>query len=414
MNRTKKWENLYNKSNQLTKPFSIDNLLSDNEIIDLQKTVINILNCFLDKGELHKGIKIYIDKILRNDFVDKMMKTRPKENESLEEWSTKIFGEDKFGIVFNSLETYDNTIGEIMCSIVAPLIKKAGLPLGGLSFLFFMGNYGLTPFGIHKEAKGEEGFLFHLGPKKKEFYAWDIDKLNRIEHNTKVFHEEINDMLPSSKKYVLNSGAVMFIPNQVYHIANTEAFSLSIVMDYINPSRDSLEKELAKEICTQDYSQNETKTYFNPIQMSNNGKSIGNSLDAKSIMMKFRNAFDKRVLKLVSNGGLLNQSIKNYKKSLPNGEFRLKGKKVFPIYLSEIGESTTLILARGNEITKKSNPNLQNIISNLNKGEILTFESLKNYLLPDWDLAELYSFVYDLIVIEAIEIIELNTTTNQV
>lgn len=414
MNRTDKWEYLYDKTQQLSKPFSLDNLLSDKEIINLEKSVINILNIFLDRGELHKGIKVYVDKILKNEIVQKMVTIRPRQNESLKEWTNKIFGEDKFGIVFNSLEAYDNKIGEDMCSIVAPLIKKAGLPLGGLSFLFFMGNYGFTPFGIHKEAIGEEGFLFHLGPAKKEFYAWDDEKLNTIKHNTIVFHDEINKMLPSSKKYILNPGSLMFIPHQVYHIANSEEFSLSIVMDYINPSKNYLEKKLATEIINQELSHNERNTYLEPIKNNNKDKNSFNYLDAESIMTKFRDAFDKKVLMLKSNGGLLKQSIKNKSKVLPNNEFRLKGKKVFPIYLLELDKTNTIIFARGNEIIKKSNPNLVNIISSLNKGEILTFEFLKNNFSPEWDLIEIYSFVNDLLTIEAIEIIEVKTSINKI
>jgi len=115
-----------------------------------------------------------------------------------------------------------------MCSIISPLLKKAGLPLGGLSFLFFMGNYGFTPFGIHKEAKGEEGFLFHLGPADKKFYTWDIEEYNKIEHNAKVFHE-VDEMLPVAKCYELNRKSVMFIPHHLYHIGNTEDFSLILL-----------------------------------------------------------------------------------------------------------------------------------------------------------------------------------------
>ena len=410
MNRIEKWEYLYNKTHRLTKPFSVDNLLSDKEVIDLEKNVINILNRFLDSGELHKGIKIYVDKILRNDIVHKMVKIRPEQSESLKEWTDKIFGENKFGVVFNSLELFDNTISENMCSIIAPLIKKAGLPLGGLSFLFFMGNYGFTPFGIHKEAIGEEGFLFHLGPAKKEFYAWDDEKLNVIKHNTIVFHDEIDKMLPSSNKYVLKPRSLMFIPHQVYHIANSEDFSLSIVMDYINPTKSYLEKELAKEISNQELSQSEKKTYLEPI--NNKDKILANYIDAESIVTKFRNEFDKRVLMLKSNGGLLNPSIKNNSNVLPNGKFSFKGKKIFPIFLFEINEENTVVLARGNEIIKKSNANLENIISSLNKGQVLAFESLKDYLMPEWDLIQVYSFVSELLIIEAIEIVKKNMTTN--
>ncbi|MFT6337418.1 MAG: hypothetical protein ACJATI_004181, partial [Halioglobus sp.] len=184
MIKIEKWKSLYTKTNGLTKPNSIDNLLLAEERIKLEKSIIQVLNSFLDKGETHVGIKIYVEKVLRNDFVEVMASNRPQKNESLEDWSAKIFGDNKFGVVFNSLESYDNEIGELMCSIVSPLLEHAGLPLGGLSFLFFMGNYDFTPFGIHKEAIGEEGFLFHLGPGEKEFYTWDTEEFNAVAHNT--------------------------------------------------------------------------------------------------------------------------------------------------------------------------------------------------------------------------------------
>ena len=387
--------------------------MTEKEIIDLEKTVITILNRFLDNGELHKGIKVYVNKKLSNEFVDRMESIRPKENESIENWGLKIFGTKKFGIVFNSLETYDNTIGEIMASIVAPLIKRAGLPLGGLSFLFFMGNYGLTPFGIHKEAKGEEGFLFHLGPGQKEFYTWDTEELNSIEHNTTVFHEEIEEMLPSSQEHVLHAGSVMFIPHQVYHIANTEAFSLSIVMDYINPSRDKLEKELAKDICDQDTSQSDRKEYIAPIETNINNKSLGNLLEQESIMTKFNTALEKRILRLQSNAGILKQSLINDKNILPNGNFSFRGKRVFPIHLYEDEESISIIYARGREIIKKSNSYFKKIVASLNNGEILSFESVRKNLLPEWTLIDTYGLINELLVYEAIEIVNAETTINE-
>jgi hypothetical protein len=384
MIKIEKWKSLYTKTNGLTKPNSIDNLLLAEERIKLEKSIIQVLNSFLDKGETHVGIKIYVEKVLRNDFVEVMASNRPQKNESLEDWSAKIFGDNKFGVVFNSLESYDNEIGELMCSIVSPLLEHAGLPLGGLSFLFFMGNYGFTPFGIHKEAIGEEGFLFHLGPGEKEFYTWDTEEFNAVAHNTEVFHE-VEEMLPSSKKYTLKSSSVMFIPHQVFHIGNSNEFSLSVVMDYINPSKDYLEKELTK-----DNSNNEIEGY----------------VDLESISTKFRKALDRRILKLKSNGGLLNPSLLNNKIRLPNGAFSIKGKEVFPIFAQDMGNGNILILARGNEIVARYHNNLKGVLLKLKEGEVLTLQTLKDYLFPEWELCDIYSLVNDLMEVEAIEVMK--------
>ena len=145
-------------------------------------------------------------------------------------------------------------------------------------------------------------------------------------------------MLPASKEYVLEAGSVMFVPNQVYHIANTGEFSLSIVMDYINPSRDFLEMELAKEVSTQNSFQNRKDTYLSPMNMDN-PTITEQILDAKSIMEKFSSAFDKRVLKLKSNAGIRRKSVRDLKKQIPTGDFRIKGKEIFPICLFEPGNN---------------------------------------------------------------------------
>ncbi|MEM1122485.1 MAG: hypothetical protein AAGJ18_18715, partial [Bacteroidota bacterium] len=105
----------------------------------------------------------------------------------------------------------------------------------------------------------------------------------------------------------------------------------------------------------------------------------------------------------------LKPSIKNYKQKVPNGNFGLRGKKVFPIYFSEDKENKVLLYSRGNEIIKKPNSYLKKIVTNLNNGEILTFESLKKCLMPEWDLVDVYSFVSELMAYEAIKIVDVKS-----
>ncbi len=47
MSNSKKWEEFYIKSKKLSKPCSIDGLLTKQEINDLEKAVIRVLNVFL-------------------------------------------------------------------------------------------------------------------------------------------------------------------------------------------------------------------------------------------------------------------------------------------------------------------------------------------------------------------------------
>lgn len=397
------WKKLYHNSQELTKPTSIDNILSDDDVTFLKQELKNIINRFLDKGELHKGIKVYINHELQNGIAEEMAANRPEENETIEQWCMKLFGDQKFGVVFNSLETFSNEFTERMCHIVAPLLQKEGMPLGGLSFLFFMGNYGFTPFGIHKDAKGEDGFLFHLGPNDKGFYTWDTEEYNQIEHHTKVFHE-VDAMLPSSTKYPLKAKSAMFIPHHVYHIAKTDEFSLSVVMDYINPSRDYLEKTIATQIASSELIKNPKVGYLPPVDITTEKLDWNSLLNSKTWENKYKSTLTKYITKLKSNAGVLNPSIFQNNEGVLNPPFQIKGKTIFPLLLHTENTEKTCIMARGNEVIVSNNSKLSTIIEKLNTGKTINFEELQNHLTPTWELMDVFDFVSQLARVGAITI----------
>ncbi|WP_428743493.1 RNA methylase [Tenacibaculum sp.] len=400
---TETWKKLYLNSKEFTKPTSVDNILSDADVTFLKEELKNIINRFLDKGGLHKGIKVYINHELQNGIAEEMATNRPKDNENIEQWCTRFFGNQKFGIVFNSLETYSNEFTEKMSHIVAPLLQKAGMPLGGLSFLFFMGNYGFTPFGIHKDSKGEDGFLFHLGPNDKGFYTWDIEEYNQIEHHTKVFHE-VELMLPKSTKYPLKTKAVMFIPHQVYHIAKTDEFSLSVIMDYINPSRDSLEKKIASQIALNELPKNPTIDYLMPVDFTTKQLDWNILLNRETWEQQYKKALLKYIIGLKSNAGVLHPSIPRNNEGLPNPPFQIMGKTIFPLLTHVDNTDKICIMARGNEIPVSNNPKLSLIFDKLNNGETISFNELQNHLTPTWELIDIFDLISQLWRVEAITI----------
>ena len=396
------WKNLYHSTQSLTQADSGHLMFTEQDILDLDEMVKRIFIKFLAEGELHKGIKVYVDRELQNGMVEEMADRPPLPEESIEDWCKVIFGERKFGVIFNSLESYSNELAEKMSTIVAPLLQEAGIPLGGLSFLFFMGNYGFTPFGVHKEAKGEEGFLFHLGPANKHFYTWDNEELNTIEHNAKVFHE-VDEMLPDAQCYQLKPKSVMFIPNHLYHIGNTEKFSLSVVMDYINPSLAFLEKTIAKEIAEQEVTIASDHQYVSPVAYKNKQINWNDLLDLPSWESKYRRAMERRIQRLRSNGGILKAALKDSRKILPPQDFVMEGKTIFTLLEYIDQNNQTYIFARGHEIPVKSNSNLSHVLSLLNEGKKLSLDELNDQLSPEWDLIDIFSTMDQLYKIDAIQ-----------
>lgn len=395
------WSQLYKESEQLTKAVSIHDVFTTEDISFVEQRLKLVLTKFLKKGELNKGLKVYVDQKLDHDYVEKMAAQTPTKEQSIENWCLSIFDDKKFGFVFNSLESYDNDLVERMCDIVHPLLQEAGIPLGGLSFLFFMGNYGFTPFGIHKEAKGEEGFLFHMGPHPKTFYTWDIEEYNRIEHNTEVFHN-VEEMLPLAKSYELSLTSVMFIPNHLYHIANTEEFSFSVVMDYINPSQGALETMIAKEIANSEDISTKNPSYLSPISLDDE-LNVDILLPKHSWEEQYQNFLHRHIARLKSNGGILLPSILEILIGIPDYSLSIIGKKNFPLIEFTSYDGKSYVMARGNEIPTKKNKNLSAVLKELNQGRFFTFEQLNKRLSGDWELHHLYSFISDLLSFAAIE-----------
>ena len=393
------WKNFYADSKQFSTPARAQQLISAEDTTEIKLLLIDVLSGFLAKKDIHVGLKTYVNNELRNDMIEKMVSNPPTPEISLENWSQQIFGDQKFGMVLIGLEQYSNSFAEKAAHIVSPLLETAGLPLNGLSFLFFMGNYGFTPFGIHKEATGEDGILFHLGPEHKEFYTWDDPKYNVIEHNTEVFHN-ISDMLPKGQTYPLAPGDAMFIPHYVYHIANTPKFSMSFVLDYINPPSDRFENELIKEAGEEGLRRH--VNYEKPIKMDISQSGLANLINLQSIQKKLEITLTRKIAAIKSNGGIGRKSKKTMASLSSIDTGSLKGKKTFPILLDEYDPEKTLVFARGHRLEKKSHTNLSQMITQLNQGDALTLDDIKQLMEPSWDLIDIFSFIQELLSTEAI------------
>lgn len=403
------WDQFLQDTSSLVKPSQAKQLISASEIDSIQELLIEVLSGFLAKKDIHIGLKVYINKELRHEYLEKMIAHPPGKNQSLEQWSKKIFGDQKFGMILIGLEEYSNAFAEKAAEIIHPLLKKAGMPLNGLSFLFFMGNYGFTPFGIHKESTGEDGILFHLGPGHKKFYTWDDPKYNGIAHNAEVFHN-IQDMIDSGEEYILKPGDAMFIPHYVYHVADTPDFSMSFVLDYINPPIDQFENELLQLAGEENYKLHEG--YSSPVELDENQASLNQRIDLVSIGKKLELVFERKITALKSNGGIRRKSILSQQQFPGSGNFKVLGKKIFPLVLDEKDSNGILLFARGHRIPVKKNPGLSVLVQKLNSGKSLSFDAMQKLLLPNWDLVDLYGLIQDLLTIEAIQLESFETIKN--
>jgi hypothetical protein len=402
MNETA-WQELYQSSQKLTKASHVKGLIDQKNLAEYHDLIKNALHEFVTNRELHTGLKIYLEKVLTNEYHQILKEAPLPENDTIENWLEKTFKEQPFGMVLNFIETLSD---EFACKAVAevqPLLELAGLPLGGLSFLGFIGNYGFTPFGIHKESPGEEGFLFHLGPGIKKFYVWETEAYNQIPHNTQVFHD-IEERLSDAKCFILEPGDAVFIPHHTYHIADTPEFSLSFTMDYINPPIDVVEKEIlhrASEIAIDFTNGN----YYQPL--SSEEKNWNELLSMNSINNRLEEAMQDFILCLKSNTGVKRPSLKNHKIQMPNGNARFQAVNPFPLFLKKRGDKS-IIFARGHLIKTNSHPFLEKMIDAFNQEKVVTMDQLKTGFSPDWSMVDIYGVLSSLMHFNAVKLIENN------
>ena len=207
-------------------------------------------------------------------------------------------------------------------------------------------------------------------------------------------------MLTEGKVFELEPGDAMVIPHYVYHIGNTPKFSLSFVLDYVNPPKDRFENELLKETA-EEVLLNHVE-YEKPIKLNAPQSVLNDVLDLHSIKKKMEITLARKILGLKSNGGIRRISNKTSARIPSMEAFSIKGKEIFPIYLDIQDTKETLIFARGHRIVLKNHPMLPQLIGQLNKLEYITLTSIRQLMEPIWDLVEVYGLIQKLLSVEAI------------
>ena len=76
----------------------------------------------------------------------------------------------------NNNEAFSEQLASRVLKMMSSLFEIAGLPPLGNEITVFIGNYGWTPLGIHKDHTGENVLHFHLGPGRKQMYIWEISE----------------------------------------------------------------------------------------------------------------------------------------------------------------------------------------------------------------------------------------------
>ncbi|CAM3975369.1 MULTISPECIES: cupin domain-containing protein [Flavobacterium] len=377
---SEKWNTLLNNTNRLTTPAMQKEILSAEECELFLDLIAKSTQQFAKEKKPYNGLKVFTKGVQDVSQNEPFIENPPQDNESLKEWSTRSFKGEPFGFIMNFLENYNNTIVEEMAKKVAPLIAELGYPFAGLSMLYFMGDYGYTPFGVHRGSAGEDGVLFHLGPATKTFYIWETDEYNRLTNHA-TSYKNVEEILHAATAYILEPGDAISFPDDMYHVANTEEFSVSLVLDYRRASQGKVKELIINEL----------------LQVNPDNDTLLNHIPPSELLqtLNFQNESEQAVKRLMSrlksNGGFMKPSILSYSNLDLQGTYQLK--KPFSLELLPLKKQQSTVFARGHEIIIENNKELLDFINLINTGAPINLATLNIGLQPETLGFDLFQFL---------------------
>lgn len=388
INQQKWWENLDVLSNNLSAPCIVNNAIPDHDINILKEYVVDVLNKMVEQRESEINFRFFIEhNQIAQDHPDHIYNQEKVIN--AQTCSASLYEHHRFGIVMNNCEQYSDSLSRKLYEYIEPFIKKSGYPLGGFSIHMFIGNYGLTPLGVHMDRIGDNVLHLHLGPGSKTMYNWN-EKLGQKlslagERNVQV----IKDKIPFSTAYTFHSGDGYFMPWNFYHIGQSDDFSIGITLWFNNPSKNDLFGELFKSFAKiplkderYDVVINETSRFKLTNEKVGNRIALHTSLKEKTITQVFQILLSEYIYSLKSNNGwktppqLLNENpcFNKLGKQLKKIFIINHGYKIFHSQLTNRSENLS-VFARGYKFSLPNHRSIKKIISILNsQAEISVME----------------------------------------
>lgn len=405
------WQSFLEKSKNLKKAIYLPKILSEDDLKRYHLLVSDIICDISAQRSSEYGFRLWIDKESESNesIAQVIYDNPPHRGELVENWANRNFLDKKFCLVINRAEHFNDSFAQQIAKLVDPLLEVIGVPPNGLTTTIFIGNYGYTPFGIHKDSQGEFPVNLHLGPGQKIMYNWNQGDSNSFQNN---ICENLDEYIKTSKKYHLTSGDFYFMPWDIYHLGYTQKFSVSVTIwfNYHNVRR--IVKKLFSHILTDEISvkdntqigeigERDPDIFFNKLT-----EKIKIDSDDLSLTELLRKVNKRRSLSFLSNGGFSTKPIELKSNNIFK---RKKIGAVSPFKLEVTSERRACIVyARGYPITLAdvSITDIEDIISLINSSKYFEFKEFIKFAPPAWDEKVCLYFLSTLYNYRAIQYVE--------
>ncbi|CCQ94815.1 hypothetical protein CULT_2060005 [[Clostridium] ultunense Esp] len=191
---------------------------------DWDEVLKELLSSIVESNTL-PPMSIYVDKGIR-PWLSQNIKEKPLTDESLDSWFKRWLNGEEYFILMDKLTSWSYILHNIVVdTFIAPMLEDSdGLRMGASCYAVF-GNYGFTPFGIHKD--NEPIVLINCGPGKKDVWFWEEKPDSSLIGSSELLKKS-DDWEKGAIHYCIDVGDMVFIPRGVYHLLHTKDFSSMI------------------------------------------------------------------------------------------------------------------------------------------------------------------------------------------
>ncbi len=390
------WLNFVDVNENFSDSCVIKDSFDENDKNILMNGVTETLYRRINDKNLFKGFRLYFEgeEISKENTDEFFLLNPPKENEDIIEYCKRIF-DKKFGIIMNNNEAFSEKLASRVIEMMQPLFEVAGLPPLGNEITVFIGNYGWTPLGIHKDHIGENVLHFHLGPGRKQMYTWEQDIYEKLVGKGVLNNKNIEPILNHAKKHDFGEGDIFYMPWYKNHVGYTEEISIGVSLWFQSTDNYTFSKKIIQHFISEflpkdkkiippqiDYINNhDTYDYFKQIVLStidNKDSSLDDFLKKMYLDHKYS---------LLSNGNWANLPLENEIET-DNYDF-FKNKKIeiskpFKIIFENYNNEKLNIFVRGIRLRIKYFKDFEELLIKLNNNEtIIVNDYLQKLEIPE-------------------------------
>ncbi|WP_271782543.1 hypothetical protein [Aquimarina algiphila] len=402
---SKWWDDFLTVSKNMSKPSIFKDCLTKEETFFMRKCILEIFQDLAELRTTRHGYRVYNDKAEEFDAqkMGYLYDNPPKNNETLEEWWYRIFGEQNIGILVYQGERFNLKLSKLIAEKIEPLLIKTGIPVEGISFTLFIGNYESTPLGIHIDDPGKNVMHFHLGPGSKTIYTWeDAKTYKEMAGENSQNNKDYKKYLPYATKSTFSEGDFFTMPEDTFHIGTQEGLSIGIACWRNNRSKHLFADELLNILVRNylkggtDFLDRDPKLNLSPdTNPLKDASFISETLDLYEFPKEYEHLTFKEILKNIyrdlryiihSNAGFRTSPFpKSDEDSILDKNDVLVQETPFKILYRESNDKEKLfVYARGHKLSLNNFDCICSMIDQINIGKKIEIPQLLKELDPDW------------------------------